>query len=98
MIDSTPYFFEDNERVQKGERRVGLNNMGLAELLIRLEMRYGSPESIELIDKLYSFITRAAYETSVELAQEKGAFPLFDSEHYLAEPHFASRLPENRGY
>jgi ribonucleoside-diphosphate reductase alpha chain len=83
VIDATPYFFEDNERVQKGERRVGLNNMGLAELLIRLEVRYGSEESIALIDRLYAFIARASYETSIELAQEKGAFPQFDGEQFI---------------
>src|SRR5690606_27072029 len=72
VIDATPYFFEENRQQQLGERRVGLNNMGLAELLIRLGIRYGSPESVEFIDKLYSFMARAAYETSIELAQEKG--------------------------
>ncbi|MCA9906706.1 MAG: hypothetical protein KC547_22780, partial [Anaerolineae bacterium] len=94
VIDSTPYFFEDNERVQKGERRVGLNNMGLAELLIRLEIRYGSPESIELIDKLYSFITRAAYETSIELAKEKGAFPQFKGDAFV-QSGFMQSMPED---
>ena len=42
VIDSTPYFFEENREQQLGERRVGLNNMGLAELMIRLGIRYGS--------------------------------------------------------
>jgi ribonucleoside-diphosphate reductase alpha chain len=92
VIDSTPYFFEENERVQKGERRVGLNNMGLAELLIRLEVRYGSPESIALIDKLYAFIARASYETSIELAKEKGAFPNFDGEQFI-QSGFMQSMP-----
>jgi ribonucleoside-diphosphate reductase alpha chain len=92
VIDATPYFFEENERVQKGERRVGLNNMGLAELLIKLELRYGSPESIPLIDKLYAFIARASYETSIELAQEKGAFPEFDGEKFV-QSGFMQKMP-----
>ncbi|MDX2139850.1 MAG: LAGLIDADG family homing endonuclease [Chloroflexota bacterium] len=92
VIDATPYFFEENERVQKGERRVGLNNMGLAELLIKLELRYGSPESIPLIDKLYAFIARASYETSIELAQEKGAFPQFDGEKFV-QSGFMQKMP-----
>jgi ribonucleoside-diphosphate reductase alpha chain len=92
VIDATPYFFEENERVQKGERRVGLNNMGLAELLIKLELRYGSPESIPLIDKLYAFIARASYETSIELAQEKGAFPQFDGEQFV-KSGFMQKMP-----
>ena len=74
VIDSTPYFFEENAKQQLGERRVGLNNMGLAELMIRLGIRYGSDDSVQFIDKLYAFIARASYETSIELAQEKGAF------------------------
>src|SRR5690606_3723818 len=53
VIDSTPYFFEENAKQQLSERRVGLNNMGLAELMIRLGIRYGSDESVEFIDKLY---------------------------------------------
>jgi ribonucleoside-diphosphate reductase alpha chain len=94
VIDSTPYFFEENERVQKGERRVGLNNMGLAELLIKLELRYGSPESLTLIDKLYAFIARASYETSIELAKEKGAFPQFDGEKFV-QSGFMQKMPKD---
>jgi ribonucleotide reductase alpha subunit len=94
VIDATPYFFEENERVQKGERRVGLNNMGLAELLIRLEIRYGSQESIELIDKLYAFIARASYETSIELAKEKGAFPQFDGDKFV-QSGFMQTMPKD---
>jgi ribonucleoside-diphosphate reductase alpha chain len=94
VIDSTPYFFDDNRVQQLGERRVGLNNMGLAELLIRLGVRYGSEESVALIDRLYSFIARASYETSVELAQEKGAFPQFDAEKFL-QSGFMQGMPED---
>lgn len=83
VIDATPYFFEENERQQKSERRVGLNNMGLAELMIKLGIRYGSDESLKFIDKLFAFIARASYETSIELAQERGAFPQFDGEQFV---------------
>ncbi len=84
VVEVTPYFFEQNERQQKGERRVGLNNMGLAELMIRLGIRYGSDESLAFIDRLYGFIARASYETSIELAQERGSFPMFNAEQFLA--------------
>jgi ribonucleoside-diphosphate reductase alpha chain len=94
VIDSTPYFFEENEKQQLSERRVGLNNMGLAELMIRLGIRYGSDESVAFIDKLYGFIARAAYETSAELAEEKGAFPLFDAEKFL-QSGFMQTMPED---
>src|SRR5690554_6557263 len=68
--------------------------MGLAELLIRLGIRYGSPESVEFIDKLYSFMARAAYETSIELAQEKGPFPNFDGERFV-QSGFMQNMPED---
>ena len=83
VIDRTPYHFEENERNQKNERRIGLGTMGLAELLIRLEIRYGSEESLEFLDKLYGFIARESYLASTEIAAEKGSFPAFDAELFL---------------
>jgi ribonucleoside-diphosphate reductase alpha chain len=47
VIDATPYHFDENEQNQKGERRVGLGSMGLAEMLIKLKIRYGSKESLQ---------------------------------------------------
>ncbi len=94
VIDSTPYFFDENHEQQLSERRVGLNNMGLAELMIRLGIRYGSAESVAFIDKLYRFIARAAYETSIELAQERGSFPKFDAEKFL-QSGFMQTMPED---
>lgn len=83
VIDKTPYHFPENEANQKKERRVGLGTMGLAELMIRLEIRYGSPDSIEFLDKLYGFIAREAYLSSTEIAAEKGSFQAFDAEKFL---------------
>ena len=56
VIDTTPYFFEENRDIQQSERRVGLGTMGIAELMVKLGIRYGSPESIEFIDEVYRFI------------------------------------------
>ncbi|MGG3282328.1 adenosylcobalamin-dependent ribonucleoside-diphosphate reductase [Paenibacillus solani] len=83
VIDRTPYHFEENELNQKKERRVGLGTMGLAELMIKLNIRYGSPESLEFLDKLYGFIAREAYLASADIAEEKGSFQAFDAELYL---------------
>ncbi|MBL8164911.1 MAG: adenosylcobalamin-dependent ribonucleoside-diphosphate reductase [Anaerolineae bacterium] len=94
VIDSTPYFFEENYAQQSSERRVGLNNMGLAELMIRLGIRYGSDESVAFIDKLYGFLARAIYETSIELAREKGPFPKFDAEKFVQSGYMLS-MPED---
>ncbi|MBI5669950.1 MAG: adenosylcobalamin-dependent ribonucleoside-diphosphate reductase [Chloroflexi bacterium] len=94
VIDNTPYFFEENRQQQLSERRVGLNNMGLAELMIRLGIRYGSDESVKFIDRLYSFLARVVYETSVEIAQEKGAFPKFDARK-VVQSGFMQSMPKD---
>ncbi len=83
VIDATPYFFDENRNQQMSERRVGMGTIGLAEMLIKLGIRYGSEDAVRFIDKLYQFISVTAYETSVELAREKGAFSQFDAEKFL---------------
>ncbi|MCL6659548.1 adenosylcobalamin-dependent ribonucleoside-diphosphate reductase [Paenibacillus amylolyticus] len=83
VIDATPYHFEENRLNQQRERRVGLGTMGLAELMIKLRIRYGSPESLEFLDKLYGFMAKEAYLASAKIAAEKGAFPAFEAEPYL---------------
>ncbi len=93
VIDLTPYFFEENERLQKAERRIGGGTLGLAELLIRLRVKYGTPESLKLIDKIYETITSEMYLTSSLLAEEKGFFPKFDKEKYL-NGKFVRELPK----
>ncbi|WP_274363634.1 adenosylcobalamin-dependent ribonucleoside-diphosphate reductase [Paenibacillus thermotolerans] len=83
VIDKTPYHFEENKINQQGERRVGLGSMGLAELMIKLEIRYGSAESLEFLDKLYGFIAKEAYLSSAEIAAEKGSFKHYDYEKFM---------------
>jgi ribonucleoside-diphosphate reductase alpha chain len=93
IIDATPYFFEENRANQMRERRIGMGTLGLGELLIRLGLRYGSPESVTFIDRLYAFIATEAYLHDAELAREKGPFPAFDAERYLASG-FMRRMPD----
>lgn len=94
VIDTTPYFFQENEDMQLSERRVGLGTMGIAELMLDCGIRYGSDESVEFIEKVYKAIAVASYETSAELASEKGAFPMFDAEKYL-ESGFMQQMPDS---
>ncbi|KAJ3197440.1 hypothetical protein HK101_003522 [Irineochytrium annulatum] len=97
VIDATPYHFEENRLNQQRERRVGLGTMGLAELMIKLRIRYGSPESLEFLDKLYGFMAKEAYLASAEIAAEKGAFPAFEAEPYLQSgfmKNMVARYPE----
>jgi ribonucleoside-diphosphate reductase alpha chain len=93
VIDATPYFFDENKNQQMSERRVGMGTIGLAEMLIYAGIRYGSPQAVEFIDKLYQFIAVTAYETSVELAREKGAFPKFSADKFL-QSGYMKQMPE----
>ncbi|HDQ14454.1 MAG TPA: adenosylcobalamin-dependent ribonucleoside-diphosphate reductase [Sediminispirochaeta sp.] len=93
VIDNTPYFFEENRTQQTSERRIGLGTMGLAEMMIRLKIRYGSKESEEFLDRLYKFIAVESYLASSEYAEEKGSFDYFDADKYL-ESGFMKGMPE----
>lgn len=75
VIDATPYFLEENRKQAFGERRIGLGVMGLHDMLIYCEKRYGSEEGNKLVDKVFETIATTAYRTSIELAKEKGSFP-----------------------
>jgi ribonucleoside-diphosphate reductase alpha chain len=93
VIDATPYFFDENKKQQLSERRVGMGTIGLAEMMIKLGVEYGSEESVKFIDKVYQFIAVTAYETSVEIAREKGAFSQFDAEKFL-DSGFMKNMPD----
>lgn len=73
-------------------RRLGLGITGLADALIMLGLRYGSPESLHCADEIMARICHTAYRTSTRLAQEKGAFPGMELEKYL-QGAFVSHLP-----
>lgn len=92
VIDATPYFFPQNQTQQQDERRVGMGTIGLAEMLIRLGIRYGSDECVEFIDKLYAFIAREAYLASSSVAEEKGSFKLFEADKFL-QSGFMRQMP-----
>ncbi|RKQ37771.1 vitamin B12-dependent ribonucleotide reductase [Oceanobacillus halophilus] len=80
VIDATPYFLEENEKQALGERRIGLGVMGLHDLLIYCETKYGSKEGNQLVDQIFQTIAITAYQTSIELAKEKGSFPFLIGE------------------
>ena len=94
IIDHSFYFLDENEKMAKAERRIGLGVMGLADLLIFLKQPYGSEESLETIDELFAFIRDEAYLASSDVAKEKGSFEYFDAEKFL-QSGFAKRLPEH---
>ena len=94
VIDCDAYVFEKIKEIQQnGERRIGLGTMGLGDALIKMKIRYGSEESLNIIDKIYKTIRNAAYEESCELSREKGAFPKYDAKKYL-KGYFIKKLPK----
>jgi len=96
VIDSTPYFLEENKEQALGERRIGLGIMGLHDLLIWCNERYGSSSGNKLVDQLFQFIATTAYETSIDLAKEKGSFPFLEakgSRDLFIESGYLKKMP-----
>jgi len=75
-------------------RRTGLGTHGLADAIARLNLKYDSADAIAMIDKIFETIRNAAYEESVYLAQERGAFPAFDWSQEKRNAYI-KRLPKN---
>jgi ribonucleoside-diphosphate reductase alpha chain len=78
-IDVGYFPIPEIEDVVKRTRPIGLGVMGLADLLIKAKIIYGSQESIEFIDSLLAFIRHSAWRASMELGVEKGTFPEFEA-------------------
>jgi len=84
VVDVSRFPLEQQLAEAKAKRRIGLGVTGLADALILCGVRYGSAASVALTESWMKAIERAAYLASTALAAEKGAFPLFDREKYLA--------------
>ncbi|NKB67062.1 MAG: adenosylcobalamin-dependent ribonucleoside-diphosphate reductase [Candidatus Latescibacteria bacterium] len=85
--------FDKIEQSVSSDRRVGLGVTGLADALVLMKLRYDSDEALEAVEQMMETICHSAYETSVELAREKGAFPLFDWDG-ISQSKFIQNLPE----
>ena len=83
-IDISRFPLPAQEDEARAKRRIGLGITGLADALILCGARYGSADAVRLTESWMAALRRAAYLASVELAGEKGAFPLFDAPAYLA--------------
>jgi ribonucleoside-diphosphate reductase alpha chain len=94
VIDVSRFPLQEQQAEAKAKRRIGLGVTGLADALIFCRTRYGSPDSIVLIERWLTVLRDAAYRASAELAKEKGAFPLFDADEFLKRPHIMA-LPED---
>jgi ribonucleoside-diphosphate reductase alpha chain len=93
VLDVTCWPLEQQHAEAMAKRRVGLGFTGLGDALIMLRLRYDTPEARAMATKISEYMRDRAYAASVELARERGAFPLFNADLYLSGGNFASRLP-----
>src|SRR5450830_1028388 len=84
--DLSSFPLKPQEKAAGASRRIGLGVTGLADMLAMLGLRYGSQASLDLTREIMGTIRDMAYNTSIRLAQEKGAFPEFDKTKYGASP------------
>ena len=94
VIDISRFPLPEQHHEALAKRRLGLGVTGLANALIFCRARYGSEESIALIQSWLRTIEHAAYRASAALAAEKGTFPLFDPKSFLATPHVQQLPPD----
>jgi ribonucleoside-diphosphate reductase alpha chain len=95
VLDVTLWPLPEQQAEAAAKRRTGLGFTGLANVLTMLGLRYDSDAARTMAARIGEQMRDNAYGASVDLAREKGAFPLFDAERFLAAPHFAARLPED---
>jgi len=95
-IDVSRFPLVEQAEEARAKRRIGLGVTGLADALISCRVRYGSAEAVALTEQWLRTIERAAYLASTELAAEKGPFPLFDRDKYLAGETVSAFEPDLR--
>ena len=93
VLDVTFWPLPQQDAEAKAKRRIGVGFTGMGNTLAMLCLRYDSDEGRTMAARIAEHMRDCAYTASVELAREKGSFPQFNADGYLAEGTFASRLP-----
>lgn len=91
-IDHNKYTLDRIKQTAQKGRRIGLGVMGLADMLFQLKLTYGSDDALDFIAQLFKRIRNYAYQAEINIAQEKGSFPAFDSTLY-SKAKFIKTLP-----
>ncbi|MDP1592668.1 MAG: adenosylcobalamin-dependent ribonucleoside-diphosphate reductase [Gallionella sp.] len=94
VLDVTAWPLPEQQLEAQNKRRIGLGYTGLGDALVMLGLRYDTEQARDFAADITRIMRDEAYAASIELAKERGAFPLLDAKQYLAEPRFASRLPD----
>ncbi len=94
VVDASRFPLPQQAAEARAKRRIGLGVTGLADALLMLGLRYGAPEAVQQTRLWMHAIARAAYLASADLAREKGAFPLFDADEFLASG-FMQRMDDD---
>ncbi|MGE5285413.1 MAG: adenosylcobalamin-dependent ribonucleoside-diphosphate reductase [Actinomycetota bacterium] len=92
-VGAPRHALRDQRRASIRSRRAGLGILGMADCFASLNLVYGSGPSLSVLDRLMVAVKETAYEESIRLAEEKGAFPAFDPVRHLESPYI-QRLPE----
>lgn len=93
VLDMTFWPLKQQREESSAKRRIGVGFTGMGNALAMLRLRYNRVEGREMAARIAQRMRDTAYSASVALAKEKGAFPMLEVDHYLAEGTFASRLP-----
>jgi ribonucleoside-diphosphate reductase alpha chain len=83
VVDVSKFPLPAQEKEAKDKRRIGLGVTGLADALALAGLTYGSDEAVAWTNDIMRSISVFAYQASIDIAKEKGSFPLFDKDKYL---------------
>ena len=92
VLEVTVWPLAQQQEEARSKRRVGLGFTGLGDALVMLNLRYDTQAARDMATRISTLMRDTAYDASVELAIERGAFPLFNADPYLSGQTFASRL------
>lgn len=93
VIDVSEFPLDKQKQEQVDKRRIGLGVTGLADMLIQLGIKYGSPQALELTERVMKVIAMYTYLASTELAKHREPFPLYQRDDYVKAP-FVKKMIE----
>lgn len=84
---------EIQRKTAKDWKQLGLGIMGLGDMLIKMNIEYGSQESLDLCDRIGEVLAKTAIETSMKMGEEKGSFPMFKEKNTYTSDFYRAHMP-----